>query len=167
MEVGFVLAGKGKRKNARNAEPLTRNATPKTVAKTFFSLTALRSIRMADRLEPAFSIPKGFKIHQVRARTPEVLQGITALAAPTPPPTLGPLVAFEGTWSGIGFNTIFRPQKRTFPVPHPAPSDNLLELNLTSETLSFSPSLGSIPNRGMLQERRLPPASPMYSRSMT
>jgi hypothetical protein len=27
-------------------------------------------------------------------------------------------------------------------------SDNVLELNLTSETLSFQPGLGSIPNRG-------------------
>jgi hypothetical protein len=31
------------------------------------------------------------------------------------------------------------------------PGDNVLELNLTSETLSFSPSLGSIPNRGTVQ----------------
>ena len=34
MEVGFVLADKGKRKNVRNAAPLTRNATPKTVARS-------------------------------------------------------------------------------------------------------------------------------------
>ena len=107
---------------------------------------------MADRLEPAFSIPKDFKIHEVRPRAPAVLQGAAALAAAPPPPPLGPLAAFEGTWIGIGFNTIFRPQKQTFPLPHPAPGDNLLELNLTSETLSFSSSLGSIPNRGMLQD---------------
>jgi hypothetical protein len=31
------------------------------------------------------------------------------------------------------------------PVPV---SDNILELNLTSESLSFSPSLGAVPNRG-------------------
>jgi hypothetical protein len=30
----------------------------------------------------------------------------------------------------------------------PATIDNILELNLTSEKLSFSPSLGSVPNRG-------------------
>lgn len=106
---------------------------------------------MADRLEPAFSIPTGFKIHEVRPRAPEVLQGLVAAAAPSAPPSLGPLADFVGTWSGIGFNTIFRPQNQTFPLPIPAPGDNLLELNLTSETLSFSPSLGSIPNRGMLQ----------------
>jgi hypothetical protein len=117
-----------------------------------FLFNNLWSIRMADRLEPAFSIPKDFKIHEVRPRAPAVLQGAAALAAAPPPPPLGPLAAFEGTWIGIGFNTIFRPQKQTFPLPHPAPGDNLLELNLTSETLSFSSSLGSIPNRGMLQD---------------
>ncbi len=104
---------------------------------------------MADILEPAFSIPKGFRIHQVVPRGVGVAE---ALAAPAAAPALGPLAAFVGTWKGIGFNTIFRPQNQTFPLPKPAPGDNLLELNLTSETLSFSPSLGSIPNRGMLQD---------------
>jgi hypothetical protein len=33
------------------------------------------------------------------------------------------------------------------PVPVPV-GDNVLELNLTAETLSFSPSLGAVPNRG-------------------
>jgi hypothetical protein len=107
---------------------------------------------MEDRLESAFSIPIGFKIHEVRPRAPEGLQGLVATAAVPAPPSLGPLADFVGTWSGIGFNTIFRPQNQTFPLPIPAPGDNLLELNLTSETLSFSPSLGSIPNRGMLQD---------------
>ena len=109
---------------------------------------------MADRdhLENAFSIPKGFKIHEVRPRTREILEGVTPLALPAAPPPLGPLAAFVGNWNGMGFNTIFRPQHQTFPLPTPAPGDNLLELNLTSETLSFNDSLGSIPNRGMLQD---------------
>ncbi|MBV9910167.1 MAG: hypothetical protein JOY52_21635, partial [Hyphomicrobiales bacterium] len=109
---------------------------------------------MADRdhLENAFSMPKGFKIHEVRPRRREVLESLTPLAAPTAPPPLGPLEAFVGTWNGMGFNTIFRPQHQTFPLPTQAPGDNLLELNLTSETLSFNASLGSIPNRGMLQD---------------
>ena len=104
---------------------------------------------MADGLESSFFIPKNFKIQEVRPRAMGVQQGIAPAAAA---PALGPLAAFVGTWRGIGFNTIFRPQKQTFPLPHPAPGDNLLELNLTSETLSFSPSLGSVPNRGMLQD---------------
>ena len=107
---------------------------------------------MVERLESAFLIPSNFKIHEVRPRAPEVLEGSVAPAAVPAPPSLGPLAAFVGTWKGIGFNTIFRPQKQTFPLPIPAPGDNLLELNLTSETLSFSPSLGSIPNRGTLQD---------------
>lgn len=73
---------------------------------------------------------------------------------PTPPPPLGPLSAFVGDWVGNGFNTIFRPDSAASPtklpnaVPPAPPHDNILELNLTSETLSFSKSLGSVPNRG-------------------
>ena len=74
---------------------------------------------------------------------------------PTPPPPLGPLYAFVGDWVGNGFNTIFRPDSAATPTPlpnpvppPPPPRDNILELNLTSESLSFSPSLGSVPNRG-------------------
>jgi hypothetical protein len=73
---------------------------------------------------------------------------------PTPPPPLGPLAAFVGDFAGNGFNTIFRPDSAASPttlpnpVPPAPPHDNILELNLTSETLSFSKSLGSVPNRG-------------------
>jgi hypothetical protein len=76
-------------------------------------------------------------------------------AAPTPPASLGPLAAFVGDWVGNGFNTIFRPDNSVTPtplpnplVPPPARLDNVLELNLTSENLTFSRSLGSVPNRG-------------------
>lgn len=72
-----------------------------------------------------------------------------------PPPPLGPLSAFVGDFVGNGFNTIFRPDSAATPTklpnpvpPPPPPHDNVLELNLTSETLSFSKSLGSVPNRG-------------------
>ena len=69
------------------------------------------------------------------------------------PPSLGPLAAFSGDFAGNGFNTIFRPDSPITPTPLPIPvgGDNILELNLTSETLSFSQSLGSVPNRGMVQ----------------
>jgi hypothetical protein len=57
------------------------------------------------------------------------------------------------------FNTIFRPNSgppprgTTFPNPvsptPPAfPSDNVLELNLTKETVTFSQPLSAVPNRG-------------------
>jgi hypothetical protein len=69
--------------------------------------------------------------------------------APSPgPPSqpASPLDPLAGEWKGIGFNTIWRPH---FPA---APQDRFLELNLTSETLAFSPIKGAIPNRGLLQE---------------
>lgn len=76
-------------------------------------------------------------------------------APATPPAPLGPLSAFVGDFVGNGFNTIFRPDSTASPTvlpnpvpPPPPPHDNVLELNLTSETLSFSRSLGSVPNRG-------------------
>jgi len=63
---------------------------------------------------------------------------------------------FHRDVQGTGLNTIFRPQDFAVsptPLPNPAtgPDDNILEINLTQETLSFHPPLGSIPNRGMVQ----------------
>ncbi len=106
---------------------------------------------MAEETElaPAVSLPKDFRIEEV-----------SSLAIPKKPmllsstPSLGPLAAFVGTWTGSGFNTIFRPDSPQTPTVLPVPvagSDNVLELNLTSEILSFSGSLGSVPNRGMVQ----------------
>jgi hypothetical protein len=89
------------------------------------------------------SLPRAFHFDQVLPRPRE------AAAAPTP--DLGPLANFVGKWRGSGFNTIFRPNNPITPTPLPIPlptSDNILELNLTSESLAFSPSLGSVPNRG-------------------
>jgi hypothetical protein len=70
----------------------------------------------------------------------------------TPAP-LGPLAAFTGNWIGGGFNVIFRPNGKKsltepFPVRPVGPYESVLELNLTSEALSFAPKLVSIPNRG-------------------
>ncbi|MEA2160466.1 MAG: hypothetical protein QOD66_2846 [Solirubrobacteraceae bacterium] len=62
-------------------------------------------------------------------------------AAPVDP--LGALAAIEGTWTGHGFNTIWRPH-------HPASAqDRFLELNLTDETLVVTRVNGAIPNRGL------------------
>ena len=103
---------------------------------------------MSDlRLEPVLSIPSGFRYGEVSS--------LTALrAASSSVPSLGPLAAFTGTFRGNGFNCIFRPDSSQTPTKLPVPvsgSDNVLELNLTEETLSFSPSLGSVPNRGEVQ----------------
>jgi len=96
-----------------------------------------------DKLRAAISLPSGFKFG-------EVLPTPKTSGAASAPPSLGPLAAFVGNWAGSGFNTIFRPDNAQTPtvLPIPVSSDNILELNLTSESLSFSPSLGSVPNRG-------------------
>jgi hypothetical protein len=102
--------------------------------------------QMSDiQLDTALVRPTNFVFGAVSSLTKP--QGVTAV------PSLGPLAAFTGTFSGNGFNTIFRPDNTTTPtvLPTPVTSDNILELNLTSETLSFSPSLGSVPNRGEVQ----------------
>jgi hypothetical protein len=99
-------------------------------------------------LETALSRPSGFTFAEVSSLTAPRPSG------PPAPAGLGPLAAFTGTFRGSGFNTIFRPDSTATPTPLPKPvsgSDNVLELNLTLETLSFSPSLGSVPNRGMVQ----------------
>jgi hypothetical protein len=90
-----------------------------------------------------------FRIH-------EVLQPSVRMPAVVVPETLGPLSAFTGNWTGEGFNTIFRPESTRTPTALPVPLnppnqpfDNILELNLTQETLSFNSSLGNIPNRGL------------------
>lgn len=112
---------------------------------------------MADdpKLATAFLLPSNFKIEEIVSRTNA--PGHPPVHVPVVPPDLGPLAAFVGNWHGNGFNTIFRPNSTATPTRLPGPvtvsdpQDNILELNLTSETLSFSPSLGSVPNRGMVQ----------------
>jgi hypothetical protein len=92
----------------------------------------------------SIKLPSDFIFGEVRPDNKVVALGV-------PPPPLGPLAAFVGDWVGHGFNTIFRPNNAVTPTPLPVPipaGDNILELNLTSESLSFSPSLGSVPNRG-------------------
>jgi hypothetical protein len=92
--------------------------------------------------EPALLQPSGFRFGEVSSLT--ALRDTVSSV-----PSLGPLAAFTGAFRGSGFNTIFRPDLGSpTPLPVPVDSDNLLELNLTQETLSFSPSLGSVPNRG-------------------
>jgi len=99
---------------------------------------------------PSIELPSDFVFGHVRAnrKVPAPVQ---------PPPPLGPLSAFVGDWVGNGFNTIFRPDSTVSPTVFPNPvtppvpprtMDNVLELNLTSEKLTFSKSLGSVPNRG-------------------
>jgi hypothetical protein len=105
-------------------------------------------------LETPDSVTESFGFGEVPSLAPAGPDEHFAAAAATVPavPTLGPLKAFAGTFRGKGFNTIFRPNTGTpAKLPVQVTDDNLLELNLTEETLSFSPQLGSVPNRGEVQ----------------
>jgi len=101
--------------------------------------------------EPVLAQTRGFRWGQVRpVRRPGLARDVE------PEPDLGALARFTGTFRGAGVNVVFRPQNAALtptPLPRPAhgPDDNVLEVNPTEETLAFSPALGSIPNRGMVQ----------------
>ena len=110
---------------------------------------------MSDSIQPnsSISLPAGFRFGEVPSIAPE--PGIRAAAAAPADPPLGPLVAFVHEFVGNGFNTIFRPDSvqtpTKLPIDPPPPAagiDNILELNLTTESLAFSQSLGTVPNRG-------------------
>jgi hypothetical protein len=62
--------------------------------------------------------------------------------AVTVPAGLGPLSGLVGSWSGQGFNAIWR--------PHRDGSDHFLELNVTNDQIDLEVINGQIPNRGLL-----------------
>jgi hypothetical protein len=60
-----------------------------------------------------------------------------------------PLQHFKGSYAGNGFNLIWVPSPfETLTNEGDGPTDNKLILNLTTEQLTFGPTLGDIPNRG-------------------
>jgi hypothetical protein len=62
------------------------------------------------KLEKALLVPSNFKFGQVSSVTQRK-------KGPTPPsPSLGPLAAFTGAFTGNGFNTIFRPDSAVTPT---------------------------------------------------
>jgi hypothetical protein len=127
----------------------------------------------------SFNLPKGYSIRSVDRKVlahqtvtaPSVAQPSDSIISPAktppvPPPatdplstqsTLGVLTSFMGTYAGTGFNTIFRPKSKTDQTPFNNPvilvksdaDDNILQMNLTTEQLTFSNGLGDIPNRGL------------------
>ena len=99
----------------------------------------------------AISLPKNFEIDGVTKKL------LSQQPTTGPPPPLLTLDRFQGTYAGNGFNTIFRPQSKATPTKFPnnppiGPDDNVLELNLTTETLAFAKPLGSVPNRGLSEQ---------------
>jgi hypothetical protein len=115
----------------------------------------------------AINLPPHFQIHAVKFKgEPQALDAtfdaqVPIATADTPP--LGVLEKFKGCFFGHGFNTIWRPNNKvtttgfdvdvTDPVPPTPPHEAVLEINLTRETLSFSKSLGSVPNRGLINQQ--------------
>ena len=109
---------------------------------------------MADIVptEQVLEETRGFRWGEVPPAREQQLVAEAVSAAPS----LGGIAGFVGTFKGNGLNTIFRPQDfavspTQLPKPATGPNDNILEINLTEETLSFRTALGSIPNRGMVQ----------------
>ncbi len=67
-----------------------------------------------------------------------------ARSTPASPALQDPLAWASGTWTGPGFNTIWRPF-------FGGSEDEFLELDRTDETLAFREVAGEIPNRGFEQ----------------
>jgi hypothetical protein len=106
--------------------------------------------------EQALEQTRGFRWGEVPSTPRRRAEFAAAVATAPAEPDLGGIAGFVGTFKGNGLNTIFRPQDfavspTSLPTPGTGPNDNVLELNLTQETLSFSAPLGSIPNRGSVQ----------------
>ncbi|KAF2179648.1 hypothetical protein K469DRAFT_673912 [Zopfia rhizophila CBS 207.26] len=117
----------------------------------------------------SFVVPRNFSIQAVDGRRagpqtdqPQGQKPLSLADIPKvpPPPTLethpndnpdnlGPVLGkFVGTFQGAGMNTIFRPRNGF--TKGNLNEDNLLEVNLTVETLQFMESsvLNKVPNRG-------------------
>lgn len=116
---------------------------------------------------PTISLPPGFGMQPAdgnlnpKPKIPDISPHPTPTPSPTPvaQAPLGVLSSFTGEFAGSGLNMIFRPNsgqttfpKPVTPPPPTPPSENVLELNLTTETLTFSAPLGNVPNRGLEQQ---------------
>lgn len=88
----------------------------------------------------SITLPAGFQI--------EPVSFIAGAPVPSVNAPLGVLENFNGSFTGLGFNAIFRPNSGAFNATQ-FPSDNILELNLTNDTITFSSPLGAVPNRGL------------------
>jgi hypothetical protein len=113
-----------------------------------------------DELVSAFLMPKNFRFGPVTVAPARSSAGPRPHAQfrhdDGPQPSLGPLEKFTGVFEGKGFNTIFLPHfvgPKQIPDDPGGTADNVLQLNLTKETLSFIDidRLAKIPNRGMVQ----------------
>jgi hypothetical protein len=87
------------------------------------------------------SITSGWNASTARHGPPRLQRGPLTTAL-----QLGPLAPLVGSWSGRGFNAIWRPDN----IQPPANSaiHRFLELNLTQDSFTFQVIPGAVPNRG-------------------
>lgn len=87
------------------------------------------------------SITDGWNKETARMGVPRLQSGPLTTAL-----QLGPLASLVGSWSGPGFNAIWRPDN----IQPPANSaiHRFLELNLTIDSFNFQVIPGAVPNRG-------------------
>jgi len=87
------------------------------------------------------SITAGWNTETARLGPPRLQRGPLTTAL-----QLGPLAPLVGSWSGPGFNAIWRPDN----IQPPANSaiHRFLELNLTTDSFDFQVIPGAVPNRG-------------------
>ncbi|OLN83736.1 hypothetical protein CCHL11_08715 [Colletotrichum chlorophyti] len=82
------------------------------------------------------------------------------------------LSKFTGKFQGHGFNTIFRPDGSSTPTDlkiqtTDGVTDNILQLNLTSETQEFLPQkLDDVPNRGLFKQGDISLRGFMYTQTI-
>jgi hypothetical protein len=95
-------------------------------------------------LIPSYADSISNYLHSNPGVAPQVGGGVEFV--PSGGGALGPLAELPGTWTGKGFNVIWRPFQGG-----PPNQDHFLELNLTEETLTFEEIPGAIPNRGLRQ----------------
>lgn len=87
------------------------------------------------------SITHGWNRETARMGSPRLQRGLLTTAL-----QLGPLASLVGSWSGPGFNAIWRPDNGQPPAD--SPIHRFLELNLTTDSFDFQIIPGAVPNRG-------------------
>ncbi|MGA2835118.1 MAG: heme-binding protein [Acidimicrobiales bacterium] len=87
------------------------------------------------------SITGGWSADSSRLGSPRLQRGPITTAL-----QLGPLASLVGSWSGPGFNAIWRPDNEQPPAN--SAIHRFLELNLTNDSFEFQVIPGAVPNRG-------------------
>jgi hypothetical protein len=105
------------------------------------STTTESSATTGSSITSGSSITAGWNANTARQGPPRLQRGAITTAL-----QLGPLANLVGSWSGPGFNAIWRPDN----IQPPANSaiHRFLELNRTHDSFEFQVIPGAVPNRG-------------------